>query len=149
VPVDPLRLQSYLAQHIPIAGAMGVRVLESEPGRVVLEAPLEPSINHLRSAFGGSVASLATLAGWCLVHVQLREVELEADIVIQRSTIEFSAPAQADFKATCALADPDAWTRLCRAVTRHGRGRIHLDVSVEADGRRVGSFQGAYVALRP
>ena len=149
MPIDPVGLQSYLREHIPIAGALGVRVLESASRRVVLEAPLGPNINHMRSAFGGSVASLATLAGWCLVHVHLKEMGLQADIVIQHSAMEFTAPAQADFRATCALADGRAWARLARAVTRYGRGRVYLDVSLEAEGRKVGSFQGAYVALRP
>jgi len=149
MPADPEQLESYLKEHIPAARGLGVRVLESTPGRVILEAPLGPNVNHMRSAFGGSVASLATLAGWCLVHVRLREMGVEADIVIQRSAMEFIAPAQSDFTATCVPADDGAWTRLARGVARYGRGRIHLDVSVEAGGGPVGSFQGAYVALRP
>lgn len=146
--MDPQRLETYLTEQIPIAGALGVQVLASAPPRVVLEAPLGPNINHMRSAFGGSVASLATLAGWCLVHVQLDEMGLEVDIVIQRSSMDFTAPAQAAFRASCALEDTGAWSRLARTVTRFGRGRIHLEVPVEADGRRVGSFEGTYVALR-
>ncbi len=47
----------------------------------------------------------------------------------------------------CEPVADDAWERFTRTVTRRGKGRLHVVVNVEADGRVVASFQGAYVAI--
>lgn len=57
------RLQSLLDAMPPVA-ALGVRVARCDAERVVLEAPLARNVNDKACAFGGSLASLLTLAGW-------------------------------------------------------------------------------------
>ena len=125
---------------------MAVRVLEAGH-RVVLEAPLGPNVNHRSTAFGGSVAALAILAGWTLTDLRLRRDGIGARTVIQTSSVRFDAPIEGPFLASCGPVDPDGWARLCRALERRGRGRIKIQVEIRAAGELAGVFEGAYVAL--
>lgn len=142
-------LRACLHREIPLSRSMGVRVLEPGPGRVTLEAPLEPNTNHRATAFGGSVSTLATLAGWSLVHGRLRAGRHEAHVVIQRGSTDYLRPITSSFQATCDDVGPDAWDRLLRTMHRSGMGRIHVAVDVTAEDRVVARFEGAYVALTP
>lgn len=126
---------------------MGVRVLDPGPEPVVLEAPLGPNTNHRATAFGGSVAALATLAGWAAVQGILRAEGRSAQVVIQRSSIDYLLPVSSAFRASCAGVEPRERSRLKRALERSGRGRAHVDVQVESGGRTVATFSGAYVAI--
>lgn len=145
--MTPAEIEAYLHRHIPLAAAMGVRVIEGGPDTFVLEAPLGPNINHRETAFGGSVGALAMLAGWSHVHFRLRSEGLDGSTVIQRSSIDFVAPANGPFRASCTGADSAAWRRLRRSVERYGKGRIHVDSVVQSAGHVVAQFQGAYVVL--
>jgi thioesterase domain-containing protein len=127
---------------------MAIRVVEAGAGRVVIEAPLEPNLNHRSTAFGGSVAALAILAGWTLVHLRLRETGVRAHTVIQRSSVRFEAPIHGPFRAMCGPVEPHDWERFLRALTRRGRGRVHVVVTVESEGAVVASFDADYVGLR-
>ena len=128
---------------------MGVAVLEASPERVALEAPLSPTnLNHRSTAFGGSVAALAILAGWTVVHLRLRAEGLAAQTVIQTSSVEYDAPIQGDFRATSEPVPAHAWSRFVRGITKHGRGRLIVTVHVTAGAETAATFTGSYVALR-
>ena len=58
----PAALEAFLHEKIPLTRAMGLRVAESSAARLVLEAPLAANVNHLGTAFGGSLHALPTLA---------------------------------------------------------------------------------------
>jgi thioesterase domain-containing protein len=142
------RLAKYLHAQIPISRAMGMRVLHFERSRVVLCAPLRPNINHRQTFFGGSAASLATLAAWALAHERIRDDSgLDVHVVIQRSSMEYLEPAAAEVEAECVAPPDQEWQRLVRSVRRWGKGRIQLAVKLHAEGNVVGSFEGEFVAL--
>ena len=61
------QLQAYILEHIPLARAMALRVARHDGAELELTAPLAANINDKGFAFGGSMASLMTLAGWGLV----------------------------------------------------------------------------------
>jgi thioesterase domain-containing protein len=146
VSLNAANLETYLRDAIPLSASMGVRVVEVGPDRVRVEAPLEPNLNHRFTAFGGSVAALAILTGWALVHVRLCAQGMRARTVIQSSVLEYTAPIRGTFGAVCEAPDSAAWARFTRMLERRGRGRIHVTVRVEAEGREAATFTGAYVA---
>lgn len=127
---------------------MDVRVLEAGPDGVRIEAPLEPNLNHRKTAFGGSVAALAILAGWTLIHVRLKREGHVTRTVIQDSAVHYDEPIHGSFRAVCGRVADDAWERFTRALTQRGKGRLHVAGHIESDGRVVATFSGAYVALR-
>lgn len=140
-------LQTYLHDHIPLSRAMAVRVVSIAPDRVVLSAPLAPNINHRETVFGGSAASVATLAAWSLLHVRLRAADQPSRIVIQRSTMEYLLPIDAEFTATASLEALQDWAGFERMLIRKGRGRIKLGAELSCNGQKAGVFEGEFVAF--
>src|ERR1700755_329208 len=116
-------VEAYLYSNIPLSAAMGVQVKVATPERVLLFAPLGPNINHHRTVFGGSGVVLATLSAWTLLHLRLREERLDAQLVIQRSSMEYEQPISGDFEAVCQFTDDSGWQRFCRTLGRRGRAR--------------------------
>ena len=145
--MTPGEVESYLHTHIPLSAGMELRVVEANEDRIVVEAPLEPNVNHRATAFGGSVAALAILAGWTQVHLRLRREGCDAHIVIHESAVRYDGPIHGTFRATSERVEQEAWERFMRMLERRGKGRVRLTVSVEADGVVVASFKGSYVAL--
>ncbi|MDZ7686597.1 MAG: YiiD C-terminal domain-containing protein [Gammaproteobacteria bacterium] len=69
---SPEKLEAAYHELIPISGYMGIRVKSWADGRLVLSVPLAPNINHQGSGFGGSLFSVAALAGWGILHYLAR-----------------------------------------------------------------------------
>ena len=148
VPLAADRLERYLHEHIPISRALGVRVLAADADVVRLGAPLGPNLNHRQTAFGGSLSAVAILAAWSWLYLRLGGPGFGGRIVIQNHSVEYLAPAEGDFVATCASPDAGAWGRFERALERRGRARVTLDVEVHVDRLLVARCRGRYVALR-
>ncbi|MEP6472510.1 MAG: YiiD C-terminal domain-containing protein, partial [Gemmatimonadota bacterium] len=71
------RLSTLLATEIPLAGRLGVTVVGTRDGALVLSAPLAFNRNHEGTAFGGSLNAVATLAGWSAVWLAVQEAGLD------------------------------------------------------------------------
>jgi len=85
--IDAARLRTLellLHAEIPLSQAMQVRVLRFDRNGLVLGAALAPNLNHKKTAFGGSLNSLATLACWGLVQLlRPEEPKTAMAVVIQ------------------------------------------------------------------
>ena len=141
-------MEAYLHSNIPLSAAMGVQVRVATPERVVLFAPLGPNINHHQTVFGGSGAVLATLSGWTLLHLRLVHQQLDAQLVIQRSSMEYERPIPGDFEAVCDFADEGAWQKFRATFDRRGRARMTLSARLLYASHEMGSFVGDFVAIR-
>ena len=62
-------LEKRILTDIPLARHIGVRVVEFDGSSLALGAPLAANSNHKGTAFGGSLFSLAVLAGWVTTEV--------------------------------------------------------------------------------
>jgi len=145
--MTPAELAAYLTANIPLTAALGVDVVEVGDARVRLRAPLAPNRNHRQTAFGGSVAALAVLAGWGWLHARLVARGTPVRLVIQRQEVDYLAPIAAEFFATCEAPEADAWRRFARLLEARGRARIELQVAVTCAGDIAARFRGTYVAL--
>jgi thioesterase domain-containing protein len=141
-------LQATLHHEIPVTQHMGLQVAWCEPDYVTLKAPLKANINHKNTVFGGSLNSIATLAGWSLLWVILRDAKIEAEIVIQDSSTEYLLPVNADFSATCRRPDPTTFNRFLTMLQRKGIGRIELCSEIYNDDKLAVRFKGRFVATR-
>ena len=126
---------------------MGVAVQSADETAVVLQAPLEPNINHRETVFGGSASALAILAGWSLLHVRLRAEGLMGRLVIQRSTMDYLQPMAGEFRARAQLGEPARWPQFTQLLERRGRARLTVTATVEHAGAVAGRFSGEFVAL--
>lgn len=140
-------LAHYLAEHIPISAAMDIHVEVASPARILLSAPLGPNVNHRGTAFGGSIASLAVLAGWSWLWVVLRERAVLPELVIQNSHTDYLRPIEGEFAAELRPPTDEAFALFLRGLEEHGKGRIELRVEVLGAGEIAARFTGTYVAL--
>jgi thioesterase domain-containing protein len=129
---DTLALERHIRASIPLARAMEVRVAEYDGNRLALAAPLAPNVNDKGCAFGGSLASLATLAGWGLICLKLGEAGIDADVYVQDSTIVYLAPVWDEIVAEAAAGPDESWERFVEAMRERGRARISVDAELAA-----------------
>ena len=139
-------LEAILHREIPLTRAMGVTVTDFAADGLTLRAPLAPNVNHKHTAFGGSLATLATVAGWGLLQLLLRE-RAPVTVVIQESAVQYLRPVTGDFEAHCALPPPETLDRFLRTLDRHGTARIGLDATIPAGDQIAVRFRGRFVAL--
>jgi thioesterase domain-containing protein len=142
------QLQVYLNEHIPITEAMGVRVRVASPERILLACPLGPNINHRGTAFGGSIASLATLAGWGWLWVVLKERQVGPRIVVSKSEIDYLLPVEGDFTAELRPPSDEQILTFMNSFDRRGSARIELKVDVLSGGEVVANFKGTFVVIQ-
>lgn len=143
---DLLATERFLHEHIPLARAMGVKLESYLDGKLVLTAPLGTNHNHLGTAFGGSLATLATLAGYALLWVELGD--RDAHIVIGKSEIHYRSPVRGDLRAVCERPDPVTLATFKKQFARKEKARLTLDVTIDGDAGAGVEFRGTYVALR-
>lgn len=140
-------LERYLHEQIPLSAAMGVRVGAATCEHVQLAAPLGPNVNHSDTVFGGSAAALATLSAWALLHLRIAGAEIQARLVIQRSSMEYEHPMPGNFEAVCRFCDEVAWERFRATLLRRRRARLTLAAQLLCEGQRMASFEGDFVGL--
>lgn len=145
--MQPVELAQYIHEHIPLSKAMGVSVVAVEEDAIILQAPIEPNLNHRRTVFGGSVSALAILASWSLLHVRLHAEGIADRLVIQRNTMEYQQPILGQFTARSMLERPDAWRPFTDMLARRGKARITVLAVLEQMGRVAGKFSGQFVAV--
>ena len=139
-------IEKMIRGSIPIARTMEIRVVDSDPHRMVLGAPLQGNHNDKGTAFAGSLYSLAVLCGWSYVNRILLDHGLKAIAMVADSTMKYLKPVRSDYQATCECRDDAAIEDLVKAVRTDGKGSINLETTVLADGVVAGRFAGRYVA---
>ena len=142
------RLQHELLAEIPLARAMQLTVESFDGESLALAAPLAPNVNDKGCAFGGSLASLMTLAGWGLPRLALDAVGMEAEIYVQDSTIRYLAPVWHDFRVIARVAEGESLAAFVAALRDKGKARLRVDCRVSLpDGGDAATFEARFVAL--
>lgn len=141
-------LEAYLYQYIPLTRAMQVSVLSIEPEQLILAAPLQPNINPHHTVFGGSVATMATLAAWCLLHTRLQSEGLANSLVVRHSSLDYDKPIAGDFTAIATLEVPEQWSAAVEFFKQRGKAKIPVLSVLNYAGQITGRFRGEFVALK-
>lgn len=141
------RMQA-LYDSMPPVAAMGVQVAGCEGDALLLEAPLAANVNDKGTAFGGSLVSLMTLAGWGLCTLQLEQAGLHAEVYVADSQVRYLAPLRADLHARARLAADQHWDDFVQTFVRRGKARAQLEAQVLLPGGGAATTLSArYVAL--
>lgn len=141
------RLQTLLDAMPPVA-ALGVRVTRCDAQSVVLEAPLARNVNDKACAFGGSLASLLTLAAWGALESALHARGIHAEVYVADSTLKYHAPLYADLVAVAEVPGPEALDALLAKLGQRGRGGIVLEAAVrDPQGQPVTTLSARYAAV--
>jgi thioesterase domain-containing protein len=139
-------LQERIDREIMLAKPMGVIVESADDAALVLRAPLAPNANHKGTAFGGSLYSLAVLTGWAWLTRFLATRKLDAEAVIQESSMRFLKPVHGEMRACLeipAAADIDKFQKM---LMRADRGRIRLQVKMHEGSALATIFDGLFAA---
>jgi thioesterase domain-containing protein len=138
--------EKFLHEQIPITRAMGLRVVAHDETGFVVEAPVALNSNHLRTAFGGSINAVATLAAYGLLWIEINDRAVH--VVVAESSIRFLRPIRETIRAIClppALDEVDAFRM---QLAGKGKARIGLRVNVVEAGQTAAEFQGTFLARK-
>ena len=146
---DAIRtLETTVLAQIPLARAMQLRLRDYDGDHLTIAAPLAPNINDKGCAFGGSLVSLLTLAGWSLIVLKLRALGSACDVYVQDSAVRYLAPVWDDFIAQARLAEGESWETFASTLAARGRARLTVDCHVPlADGADACTLQARFVAI--
>lgn len=145
-------LEMFMHEAIPLAKAMGVGVEVSDDQSLVLTAPKEQNRNSLNTAFGGSLVSLATLAGygvvWELMRNETPTDKVEWRIVIKESRAAYRRPVLGDLRAICERPAKAAIEEFKASLARYGKAKLNLKTRVIEGGETAVEVRAAYVVSR-
>jgi len=141
------RLASYMHGHIPMVMQMQVKVAGFDASGLRLTAPLAPNINHERTAFGGSLASLMTLACWGYLWLLLED-HTGLHIVVNEARIDYLRPVTAMLDALCPPPETAVLERFRETFARRGKARIELKSEMLQDGTPAARYTGSFVVYR-
>lgn len=135
---------------MPPVAALGLRVgADAGDDRLRLHAPLSANVNDKGCAFGGSLTSLMTLAGWGLVVRRLSAAALDADVYVGTSEVRYRAPLYADLEAVAMPAEGEDWEAFLRAFRTTGKARFAVLAQVPLpEGGVAAEARSRYVAVR-
>ena len=136
--------EKFFHEQIPITRAMGLRVVAHDESGFAVEAPVALNSNHLRTAFGGSINAVATLAAYGFLWLELNDAA--AHVVVAESSIRFLRPVRETIRAMCLRPAEEELAVFRRQFSEKGRARISLRANVTEAGEIAAEFQGRFVA---
>ena len=135
-------------QAMPPVAALQLRIAGFDGDCLRLQAPLAAHLNDKGCAFGGSLGSLMTLAGWGLVTLRLQRAGLAAEVYVADSSVRFRAPLYADLAAEARLDDGQSWDAAAAALRECGRASLQLQACVRLpDGGIAAEGRARFVAI--
>jgi thioesterase domain-containing protein len=136
--------EKFLHEQIPITRAMGLRIVGQEENGFTVEAPVALNSNHLRTAFGGSINAVATLAAYGFLWLELNDAA--AHVVVAESWIRFRRPVREKIRATCLRPPAGDFEMFAVHFREKRKARITLRVNVAEAGEMAAEFEGIFVA---
>lgn len=145
--VPPVQQLQATLSAMPPVKAMGIALRGFSGDQLQLSAPLAANVNDKGNAFGGSLASAMTLAGWALVTLRLRQAGFEADVYVADSQIRYLAPVYDDLLATATALPGADWDEFLSTFGRRGRARIPVRAVTGEDASPAAELEGRFVAM--
>ena len=142
-------LRSLLAHYrsMPPVAAMRLEIGGADAASLRLRAPLAVHVNDKGCAFGGSLVSLMTLAGWGVATLALERAGLHAEVFVASSEVRYRAPLFADLEAV-AEADAMELAAFVETLRDNGRASLNLDARVPLPaGGSACDMRSRYVAI--
>jgi thioesterase domain-containing protein len=138
--------EKFLHEQIPITRAMGLRVIANDERGFTVEAPVALNSNHLRTAFGGSINAVATLAAYGLLWLEMNDPAVH--VVVAESSVRFLRPVRETIRAVCLRPPANDLAAFRTQLVEKGNARIVLRVNVTEAGQIAAEFEGMFVARR-
>lgn len=137
-------LQATWHEEIPISETMGIRISQYTGREFETHAQLSRNINVHGTMFAGSIYSLATLTCWGLLHLQLRERQLQGAVVLADGNIHYHKPITREPRAVAKLVDMNGDLSSLKSGQN---ARVNLKSQVFDGDKSVAEFTGQFVVL--
>ena len=142
--------QAAIYNNIPLVENMQLQLQTINSHRITATAPLAPNINDKSTVFGGSSAALMTICGWSLIKFQLESRQIDNDVVIHRSELQWNQAQTDDLIITAHIESDIKWTDLIATLNNKNRSiRIKINCEVLNQANQVCSqMTASYVILK-
>ena len=139
-------LQETWSETIPITEHMGIKLYQYTGRTLETRASLNKNINIHGTMFAGSIFSLATLTGWGLIYLQLKERGLSGDIVLGDGDIHYHKPITMKPRAICNI---ETLSGKFAPLQKNKKARFELSVAILDNDTAVAEFEGVFWVLPP
>ncbi len=113
-----------------------------------MRAPLAANVNDKGTAFGGSLVSLMTVAGWGWISFRLAQLGLEAEVYVADSHVRYLAPLRGDLQVRAWLDEGEDWEDFVATLRRRGRARLKIEAATALpEGGDACTLSSRYVAI--
>jgi thioesterase domain-containing protein len=130
---------------MPPVAAMQIRASQFNGQMLRLSAPLAANVNDKSCAFGGSLASLMTLAGWGWLTLKLLEAGESAEVYVADSNIRYLAPLYDDLVGEARLREDQDWPAVLRCLVERKRARVAMLAEMRsASGTQVATLEARF-----
>ena len=142
--------QAAIYNNIPLVENMQLQLQTINSHHITATAPLAPNINDKSTVFGGSSAALMTICGWSLIKFQLESRQIDNDVVIHRSELQWNQAQTDDLIITAHIESDINWTDLIATLNNKNRSiRIKINCEVLNQANQVCSqMTASYVILK-
>ncbi len=137
-------LQKTWHETIPISEQMGIQLFQYTGKTFETRASLNKNINIHGTMFAGSIFSLATLTGWGMIYLKLKEKSLEGEIVLGDGDIHYHKPITMQPRALCNIESLDGKFEL---LNKNKKIAIKLQVNIMDGENPVAEFKGVFWVL--
>lgn len=134
-------LQGTWHDTIPISKQMGIKLHQYTGRTLETRASLNKNINLHGTMFAGSIFSLATLTGWGMIFLQLKEKGLEGEIVLGDGNIHYHKPITMQPRALCNIESLNGKFDL---LSKNKKCNIKLSVAILDGDNAVAEFSGVF-----
>ncbi|MFC4700876.1 YiiD C-terminal domain-containing protein [Glaciecola siphonariae] len=139
-------LQRTWHDEIPISEHMGIKLYQYTERTIETRASLNKNINLHGSMFAGSIYSLATLTGWGMIFLQMKQKKLKGEIVLGDASIHYHKPITMKPRALCNIESLNAKFDM---LERGKKCPVSLQVNILDEHKQVAEFSGQYWVLPP
>ncbi|NMH60240.1 YiiD C-terminal domain-containing protein [Alteromonas ponticola] len=139
-------LQKTWSDTIPITDHMGIKIHQFTGRTLETRASLNKNINIHGTMFAGSIFSLATLTGWGMIFLQLKEKNVRGDIVLGDGDIHYHKPITMKPRAICNI---ESLSGKLGLLDKNKKAKLTLQVDILDGDDPVAEFKGVYWVLPP
>jgi thioesterase domain-containing protein len=139
-------LQNTWHDTIPISKQMGIKLHQYTGRTLETRASLNRNINLHGTMFAGSIFSLATLTGWGMIFLQLKEKGLDGEIVLGDGNIHYHKPITMQPRAVCNI-ESLSGNLECLNKNKNKKCSIKLKVAILDGNNAVAEFSGVFWVL--
>lgn len=141
-------LNEFLYEQIPLARALGVEVRRSDHTGAEVFAPLSNNINHMGTAFGGSLNAVLITSCYAWLFHHLEKQGLHSHVLIKEGNTQYLHPVKGDFRAICIAPVGGEYENFQDHFDRKGKARLALEAYIENEAGKACVFKGLFVAVK-